>query len=475
MKYAAFHSPFEGKPRLNHPSVYGASPGKPFFFLLPCAGERPIRFSIDPALPDGLSLDPCQGIISGKCPYALDKTFLIHAQNASGHTVKKLRFLIQTDGILRTPLMGFTSWNAFRGAVSQKDILRTAESVKRIGLDRFGYSYINIDSGWQGHYDSRSRAIAPNEKFPDMPGLIARIHELGLKAGIYSTPMQKAWGGEDLPGCTRGDIDPKYIGTPFGIGKDHRESENAQQWAAWGIDYLKYDWRPCDTENAELMKQALLATDRDFGYCVSVNAGYSNAAYWKTHCSSWRDNADSRADWKNVRDCRFTADKWALTCSPGHFYDLDMLETGTQTVSHAAGRLTEDEQLVAYTIRAIFPSPLQISCDVDTLSPFDLALLCNEEVIAINQDALGKGAVCIDEHITHDASGKIRRWTKLYEKPLEDGGRALAFFNLGEENETINFDAGSRSARDVWAQKDISHNGFLCFDLEKHSVKLIRL
>ena len=475
MKYAAFQSPWEGPPRLNHPSVYGASPNKPFLYKLPCAGQRPMTFSVDRPLPQGLCLDRVSGVISGICPIETDEQFLISAENSLGRCEKKLRLLIRPDGILRTPLMGFTSWNAFGGNVSQADIRKTADGIARIGLNCFGYSYVNIDSGWQGHYDERSRAIAPNERFPDMPGLVAHIHALGLKAGIYSTPMQKAWGGEDLPGCTRGYLDPRYADTPYGIAKDHRERENAAQWAAWGIDYLKYDWRPCDTENAEKMKQALLAAGRDFGFCVTVNAGYSDVEYWKTHCSSWRDNADSRADWINVRDNRFSADKWALVSAPGHFFDLDMLETGKQTTRHAAGCLTEDEQFLTYTIRAVFPSPLQISCDVGTLTDRDLALLCNEEVIAVNQDALGKGAVCIDEHVTRDASGNIRLWTKVYAKELENGSRAIALFNLGEEQSALNFDAADCLVRDLWAKENISQGGRISVTLDKHSARLFKL
>ena len=475
MRYAGFQSPFEGRPRLNHPSVYGASPNKPFFYMLPCAGLRPITFSVDHPLPTGLHLDEASGMISGICPFETDDIYTIRAANSLGSAEKMLHLLIRPDAILQTPLMGFTSWNAFGGGVTQADIRRTADSLVRTGLNCFGYSYVNIDSGWQGHYDDKSRAIAPNAKFPDMPGLIAHIHSLGLKAGIYSTPMQKAWGGEDLPGCTRGYLDPRFANTPYGIAKDHRERENAAQWAAWGIDYLKYDWRPCDTENAELMKQALLATGRDFGYCVTINAGYADAEYWKTHCSSWRDNGDSRADWANVRDNRFSADKWAFACAPGHFFDLDMLETGPQTLKHAAGRLTEDEQFLAYTIRAIFPSPLQISCDIDTLTESDLALLCNEEVIAVNQDALGKGAVCIDEHITRDTNGEIRMWTKVYEKPLEDGSRAVAVFNLGEEPAAPVLDTGNCVVRDLWAKEDVLHEGRLSVMLDRHSSRLFKL
>ncbi|MBR5009788.1 MAG: alpha-galactosidase, partial [Clostridia bacterium] len=126
MKYAAFQPPFEGRPRLNHPSVYGASPNKPFFYMLPCAGLRPITFSVDHPLPTGLHLDEASGMISGICPFETDDIYTIRAANSLGSAEKKLRLLIKPDAILQTPLMGFTSWNAFGGGVTQADIRRTA-------------------------------------------------------------------------------------------------------------------------------------------------------------------------------------------------------------------------------------------------------------------------------------------------------------------------------------------------------------
>ena len=434
-----------------------------------------MRFSCEPALPEGLSMDAETGVISGVCAKECDQTVTVVAVNRLGIAKKHLRLLIRPDGILQTPLMGFTSWNAFGEDVCQADIERTADAAVHLGLDRFGYQYINIDSGWQGHIDGRTRAIAPNAKFPNMPGLVKRIHALGLKAGIYSTPMQKAWGGPDLPGCTTGKLDIRYGNTYYGIGSEHCEAENAHQWAEWGLDYLKYDWSPCDPENADLMKKALLSTGRDFGFCVTVNAGWQDAAYWREHCSSWRDNVDSKADWANIRDNRFSTDRWAVYCTPGHFFDLDMLETGIQSSGPAKGSLTEDEQLLAFTIRAIFPSPLQISCDLERLTPFDLALLCNEEVIAVNQDALGAGAVCTEENKRHDRNRSLQSWTKVYEKPLEDGSRAVALFNLGEQLETMAVDASGERARDCWAQEDMLRDGMLRLSLAPHSARMLRL
>ena len=169
---------------------------------------------------------------------------------------------------------------------------------------------------------------------------------------------------------------------------------------------------------------------------------------------------------------RFESDDWAAHTLPGHYFDLDMLETGV-TVWHE-NRLTEDEQLIAYSIRAMFPSPIQISCDLAKLTAFDCALLMNEEVIAVNQDELSVGAVCVYEKTTRKADRSIESHVKVYERPLENGDTAICAFNLGETDETL--EQAAHRARDLWAKKDLCvENGRVTVMLPPHTVQMLRV
>jgi alpha-galactosidase len=467
----------EGAPRLHHPSVYGASPGKPFLYRIPVTGQRPITFECTPGLPDGLTLDETGGIITGISPPSGEYSLTICATNGLGAEKKALVLRIAEDGLCRTPLLGFTTWNAFRGSVTQEDVRKTAELMISTGLADHGYQYVNIDSGWQGAYGGPYDAIQSNEKFPDMKSLADYVHELGLKLGIYSTPMLKAWGGSTFPGCTVGPLDKAYSDAYYGIGSDHRENNNVQQWADWGIDYLKYDWKPCDIVNSSLMKNCLLQSNRDFAFCVTVSAKKSDAEFWKTHCSSWRDNCDSDDIWEDTIHgvkSRFLTDEWAIHCNPGHYFDLDMLETGFFDGSPC--RLTEDEQLVSFSIRALFPSPLQISCDISKLTDFDLSMLCNDEILAVNQDALGIGAICISEQAARNLRRETVAETKIYARPLEDGTLVAGFFNLGDSEAVMTLDLSEgASVRDLWAHEELGIQNRLALTLAPHSVRMVKI
>lgn len=469
------YKPFNtGTPRINGPSVYGVSPNKPILYKLPVTGLRPIKFSQINGLPEGVVFDTQSGILSGSAAEGEYRLCII-AENSLGSFKKELLFRVATDGMCRTPLMGWTSWNAFRNKISQEKIAAVARLMDEGGLSSFGYQYVNIDSGWQGEYGGVHNAIMPNDRFPDMAALCQDVHNRGLKIGIYSTPMQKAWGGGEYPGCTRGAIDPAFINTEFGVGKEHMEQENVRQWNNWGIDYLKYDWIPCDIQNADKMKQCLNAGQRDIAFCVTIAAKIGQVDYWKTHCSSWRDNSDSQDNYERLMAIVLPVDAWASHCGPGHFFDMDMLEIGTMWEGPC--KLTEDEQLIAYSMRAILPSPLQISCDLSALSGFDRAMLCNEEIIAVNQDALGIGAVCVSEEKTQNTEYQIQKHIKIYEKPLEDGGYAYGIFNFGKVTAQVRVPfCGNGPVRDLWAKKVIG-NTETCGELElqPHTVRMLKM
>ena len=468
-----------GPARLHMPSVLGASPEKPFLYAIPATGKRPLSFKAE-GLPEGLALDSEKGFISGR-PAAGEYRARIAASNTEGADSREVHILIRPDGSGLTPMLGWCSWNAFGRTVSQQKVEQAAHFMVSSGLSSYGYQFVNTDSAWQGEYGGKFDAIMSNDKFPDMKVMTDRIHSLGLKAGIYSTPMQKAWGGGELPGCTRGQIDGRWMDTYFGIGKTHCEQACVDQWTEWGFDYLKYDWKPCDPENAELMKDCLRRSARDFEFCVTVKAGIEHADYWKKNCNHWRDNTDSNDTWDNVVQNRFSTDFWAEHISPGHFFDLDMLECGW-VCDHMTGRqrpsrLTEDEQITAFTIRAVFPSPIQLSCDLSRLTAFDMALLCNDEVLSMNQDSLGLGAVCVHEERSRDPDRREQSHRRIYLKPLEDGGQAAAMFNLGEHESILSLPLnGERQVRDLWAKKDLGlFSDGISLSVPAHGVRLLKL
>ena len=436
---------FSGKPEFYTPAVIGCSPGKPFCFRVPVTGTRPIRLTAE-GLPDGMHLDAAIPAVVG-CAKAGIYEIRLSAENTDGKTETQLSLNVRENGVCPTPLLGWTSWNAFRNLVSDADIRNTAALLVKSGLADCGYRYVNIDSGWQGEYGGPHNALMPNEKFPDMRALADTLHAEGLCLGIYSSPMTKAWGGGEYPGCTRNPDRVLRLGV---FGEERCEAENVRQWCDWQIDYLKYDWTPCNRENAEPMKQALACAARDFAFCVTVDARYHQAEYWRENVNSFRNNPDSADDWSVFCPILCSADRWLCHIRPGHFFDLDMLETAYY-IDHRS-HLTEDEQIAAFTARAFLSSPIQMSFDLNHLEPFDINVMANPEILALNQDVTGVTAITMQETKTDSLS----IWTRVYSRPTADGNTAFALFNLGEQEAEIKVSLGAPCRiRDLWARKTL--------------------
>ncbi len=464
----AKRTPFSGAPRILVPAIVGISVGKPVLYRIPAIGARPL--SIEAAnLPEGVSIE--NGILSGTITSKGEWNIEIRATNAEGMTKKTFVLSVDTDNMLRTPLMGFTTWNAFAHKVTQADIERTAQQLIDMGLADYGYAYVNLDSGWQKEYGGKFDAIIPNEKFPDMKAMYDRIHSLGLRGGIYSTPMLTAWGCPvelpSIPGCTRGEPDFLNTNEMGGIGQEHLEENNVRQWEEWGVDYLKYDWRPTDPATAHPMKLALLASSREIAFCVTVNAVEQYGHYWTKHCTSWRDNRDSIDKFHVVRQILDSVRKnWKPYVRQGHFFDLDMLEIGHMHWNKGNRGLTENEELFAYTMRAFFMSPLQLSCRLEALTEYELDMICNEEVIAIHQDAKCEfpDAVKLDET------------SRIYRRALANGDILYAVFNMTRETVSETIEIGENSAvRDVWAQKNLPASSNLTLEMQPHGAYLLRV
>jgi alpha-galactosidase len=341
--------------------------------------------------------------------------------------------------------MGWNSWNFFAGKVTDKDIRDTADLLVSSGMRDAGYVYVNIDDTWEGERDASGR-IQSNSKFPDMKALADYVHSKGLKLGIYSSPGAKT--------CARFE------------GSLGHEEQDAETYAEWGIDYLKYDLcsyrtvmqqqAPDDAaaqnklmrEAYEKMHQAIAKAGRPMVYSL-CQYGWDSVWEWgpQVGANLWRTTGDISANFDRVSLIGRGQAGLAKFAGPGHWNDPDMLEVGN-------GRLTLDENRTHMTLWAMLTAPLIAGNNLTEMKPEIAAILMNKEVIAIDQDALGKQG----ERIY--AEGPVEIWAK----PLKGGAKALAIFNFGETaNEMRGIglplkEAGLPAhvtARDVWAAKDL--------------------
>ena len=434
-------------PRYNGPAVFGVRPGSPIIFRLPFSGQKPMKY-IAEGLPEGLVLDSENGVISGSLSEKGDYEVVWEATNSLGSAKGSMTFKVGNTFAL-TPPMGWNSWNCWGLDLSQEKVFSSALALINSGLADYGYSYINIDDAWQAAQRTDDGILMPNENFPDVKAIGDWLHNRGLRLGIYSSPGNLTCGG--------------YLGS---LGY---EEKDAQTWNDWGVDYLKYDlcgYRsildtmayvlPADHIRPYLkMQEYLRQQPRDICYSLCQ---YGLADVWEwgelVGANLWRTTGDITDTWESVTRIGFNLQKkLAPYAGPGHWNDPDMLVVGK--VGWGKGlrdsRLTADEQYSHVTLWSLLSAPLLIGCDLATLDKFTINLLCNNEVIAVNQDSLGKQAECLWEY------DGIQVWGK----PLSDGSFAAGVFNQGDEAVNVNLKeilakAGWQnidSCRDLWRQK----------------------
>ena len=473
-------------PHINGPTIFGVRPKSPFRYTIPATGNRPMAFSVE-NLPAGLTMNSKSGLIVGVIDTMGEYTVVLHAYNASGTDQKRLRIVVG-DKIALTPPMGWNSWNCWAESVDQQKVLRSAKAMVSSGLINHGWSYINIDDTWQGKRSGEEHALQPNEKFSDMKSLCDAIHELGLKAGIYSTPWITSYA--QYPGGTSASANGEWSKTLTNgsqIGGYSFAKADANQWAAWGFDYLKYDWYPIDLPSTREMSLALRNTGRDIVFSLSNRADFNQATNWAAWANSWRTTGDIWDRWgtpdKNwqfgVSEIGFSQDRWASYSGPSHWNDPDMLvvgQVGWGKSTHTT-TLTPDEQYSHISMWCMLSAPLLIGCDLEKLDAFTLNLLGNDEVLALDQDALGKQATRVATVGSVD----------IYRKELEDGSIVLGFFNRESSAQQIGFNKlkfigikTPQHVRDLWRQAnlaDISNpaNGNLQMSIPAHGVQLYKL
>ncbi len=468
-------TPKPGKePRINGARVFGARPGSKFLFTVAATGERPMTFGAT-GLPKGLSIDSKTGRITGRVAEKGEYVVELTAANSLGTAKRSLRIVIG-DRIALTPPMGWNSWNCWGRDVTQEQVLSSARAMYDKGLVNHGWTYINIDDGWQGNRGGKYNAIQSNTKFPDMKGLTREVHDLGLKLGIYSSPWVGTYAAHigsyaDTPDgeyhwIKEGKTNKNFRYTlPEGNYMQYRKKvryhspysfveNDAKQWVEWEVDYLKYDWKPNDVAHIREMHDALRATDRDIVYSLSNNAPLCDAPALVEYADCWRTTGDIRDTWENFSKIGFNQSRWAPWSGPGHWPDADMLVVGLVGWGPKLHytRLTPDEQYTHMSLWSLFASPLLIGCDLARLDDFTLSLLTNDEVIDVNQDPLGvHGAPIVDNN--EEA---------IYVKQLEDGSMAVGLFNKTLEPREMSIKLqqlgfyDKKTIRDLWRQKDIA-------------------
>lgn len=456
-------------PRFNTTELFGVRPGSPVIFRFGVSGDKPMTFSAE-GMPEGLTLNPANGALSGKIDKVGSYTFTVKARNAKGEAAQKFTLRVGSKMAL-TPPMGWNSWNCWGLSVTQDKVVSSAKALIEKGLADYGYAYVNIDDAWEAPERNADGTIAVNEKFPDMKGLGDWLHSEGLKFGIYSSPGDLTCG--------------RYLGS-----LDH-ERQDAETYNSWGIDYLKYDWCGYWSKHSKekdmqtvasyvrpylLMESCLRDQPRDIFYSLCQ---YGMADVWKwgeaVDANSWRTTGDITDTWESMYDIGFTRNAPLYPyAQPGHWNDPDMLIVGKVgwSANLRDSRLTPDEQYTHISLWTLMASNMLIGCDIAQMDDFTVGLLCNNEVNAVNQDILGKQAQRVVE--TSDI--------QIFLRPLADGSHALGIFNVGDTDLTVNLgqylpQIGSErltAVRDLWRQKDLSTTDLRYF-VPTHGVKYLKV
>ncbi|PIN08188.1 Alpha-D-galactosidase (melibiase) [Handroanthus impetiginosus] len=347
------------------------------------------------------------------------------------------------NGLAKTPQMGWNSWNFFACDINEKVIRETADALVSTGLAKLGYIYVNIDDCWSEPVrDLKGQLVTDSKTFPSgIKALADYVHSKGLKLGIYSDA-----------GAFTCQVRP---------GSLFHEKDEANLFASWGVDYLKYD--NCfnlgiDPEKRyPPMRDALNATGRTIFYSL-CEWGVHDPALWAGKVgNSWRTTDDINDSWASMTTIADLNDKWAAYAGPGGWNDPDMLEVGN-------GGMTYEEYRAHFSIWALMKAPLLIGCDVRNMTAETYEIISNEEVIAVNQDPLGVQGRKVYSYGTDSCY-------QVWAGPLSGQRLAVVLWNRGSKPATIvvgwaalGLQSSIRvSVRDLWKHEYVLENAVASF------------
>jgi alpha-galactosidase len=368
--------------------------------------------------------------------------------------------------VAQTPPMGWNSWNYFAGKVTDKDIRDSADQIVSTGMRDAGYIYVNIDDTWEGERDSTG-VLHSNSKFPDMKALADYVHSKGLKIGIYSSPGPKTCAGFE--------------------GSLGHEEQDAQLYASWGIDYLKYDlcsFIPAVMEKQapndkpaqmrlmvaayDKMSKALKATGRPIVLSL-CQYGWDSVWEWAPALGGnlWRTTGDIEPKWDRIYDLLEQQSGLAGYAGPGHWNDPDMLEVGN-------GKLSLAENRSHFSMWTMLAAPLLAGNDLPHMKPEIKAILTNRDVIAIDQDPLGHQA----RHVY--SIGEVEVWSR----ELKDGAMAIAILNAGSDVYSTHpfrlslrplMLTGVQPATNLWTGEKVVLSDGMPIEIPSHDILLLRI
>ena len=478
-------------PRIQTPFTFAAFPGSSLVFAIPATGQAPLSYSAT-GLPDGLSLASDTGIISGTMPAAGSYPVKVTVANTTGSASTTL-ILVSGDTLSLTPPVGWNSYDSFGASITESEVLDQAKAL-RSQLQPFGWNYVVIDYRWYEPglpIDTNGRYLPATSKYPSATGsngfksVADKVHAMGLGFGIHimrGIPRKSYDANTPIANSTFKAQDAGNTNDPcpwdthmWGVrgdttaGKDWYNSIFAQ-YAAWGVDFIKIDdmvnndTHTYHQAEVDAIHQAIQKSGRSIvlslspGPMPSANASdlNGNANIWRMVNDFWDYNGLS-----TLADVFTAAGNWQAITSltAGHWPDGDMLPLGylgPRNEWHTSGQttFTKNEQVTIMSLWSIIPSPLIFGGNVASLSSdtWTLALLTNEEVMSVNQDASG----------THGKRVAQQGSTEVWTRELTGGRKAVALFNRGTQDATVSATfsqlgvTGTPTVRDLWQRADVA-------------------
>ncbi len=441
---------------MNSPMIVGATPTRPFQYLIAAVGPAPIVYSTE-NLPEGLALDATTGLITGKIAIAGDYKVLATASSANASVSRTITISAGAHKLGQTPPMGWNTGRILNRRINVTKVKEAADTLVKAGLVSRGYQYILLGDGWQGQR-SVTGELQANPNFGDMKELADYLHARGLKLGIFSTPSEKT-----------------VRGAPGSAGY---EVQDAKTFAAWGVDYLRYDWGTCKNPDIkapyQVMSDALQGSDRDIFYSIS-QFGMGNVWEWgaKVGGNSWQVGQTVSDTWAHVSTDSINLEAIGYA-GPGHWNDYDSLKVGNISRGGAAikSKLTPNEQLSHLTLMSMISAPLLLGCNLNSLDTYTLNLISNTEVLAVNQDTAGTPPT----RLNIEGDGEV--WSRQ----LVDGTLAVALFNRGVSNTQVLVRwtdlklTGLQQVRNLWQRTELGNypDGYSTI-IPGHGVVLLRV